>query len=50
MNLALIKGLVAGLGAAGMRPALDPGPGRCCAVIGTGTGTPAGGTRRTQAP
>lgn len=42
MNLALIKGLVAGLGADGMRPALDPGPGRCCAVIGTGT--PAGET------
>ena len=50
MNLALIEGLVAGLGAGGMRPALDPGPGRCCAVIGTGTGTPAGETRRTQAP
>ena len=50
MNLALIEGLVAGLGAGGMRPALDPGPGRCCVVIGTGTGTPAGETRRTQAP
>lgn len=43
MNLALIKGLVAGLGAGGMSPALDPGPGRCCAVIGT----PAGGAGRT---
>lgn len=50
MNLALIQGLVAGLGAGGMRPALDSGPGRCCAVIGIGTGTPAGETRRTQAP
>lgn len=48
MNLALMKGLVAGLGADWMRPALDPGPGRCCAVIGTGM--PAGETRRTQAP
>ena len=36
MNLALIEGLVTGLGASGMRPALDPGPGRCCVVIGAG--------------
>jgi len=35
MNLALIEGVVAGLGASGMRPALDPGPGRCCVVITT---------------
>jgi hypothetical protein len=35
MNLALIDGVVAGLGATGMRPALDPGPGRCCVVITT---------------
>ena len=35
MNLALIEGVVAGLGATGMRPALDPGPGRCCVVITT---------------
>jgi predicted ArsR family transcriptional regulator len=37
MNLALIDGVVAGLGATGMRPALDPGPGRCCVVITTDT-------------
>jgi predicted ArsR family transcriptional regulator len=48
MNLELIKGLVADLGADGMRAALDPGPGRCCAVIGTGAS--AGETWRTQAP
>ena len=35
MNLALIEGLVAGLGASG-RPALDPRPGRCCVVISAG--------------
>jgi hypothetical protein len=33
MNLALIGGLVDGLGAAGMRAVLDPAPGRCCVVI-----------------
>jgi len=33
MNLALVEGLVAGLGAGGWRPALDPGPGRCCVAI-----------------
>lgn len=48
MNLALIEGLVAGLGASG-RPALDPRPGRCCVVsTGTGTGPPNGETRRTE--
>ncbi|HEY2575160.1 MAG TPA: helix-turn-helix domain-containing protein [Streptosporangiaceae bacterium] len=36
MNLALIDGLVTGLGASGMRPALDPRPGQCCVVIGAG--------------
>lgn len=36
MNLALIEGLVAGLGASEMRPALDPRPGQCCVVIGAG--------------
>ena len=46
MNLALIEGLVAGLGIGGMYPALDPRPGRCCVVIGTGP--PAGETRRTE--
>ncbi len=33
MNLALIDGLIDGLGAAGMHPALDPQPGRCCVVV-----------------
>lgn len=47
MNLSLIEGLVAGLGASG-RPALDPRPGRCCVVIGAGTGPPTGETRRTE--
>lgn len=37
MNLALIQGLVAGLGTSGLHPALDPHPGCCCVVIGTGT-------------
>jgi predicted ArsR family transcriptional regulator len=36
MNLALIEGLAAGLGAGGLRPALDPGPERCCVVISQG--------------
>ncbi len=35
MNLALINGLVDGLGLAGLEPALDPQPGRCCVVIRT---------------
>jgi predicted ArsR family transcriptional regulator len=48
MNLALIEGLVAGLGSAGTAAALDPGPGRCCVVIGTGE--PAGEARRTGTP
>ena len=48
MNLALIGGLVAGLGAAGMVPALDPGPGRCCVVIGAGQ--LAGETSKTGTP
>ncbi|HET7015187.1 MAG TPA: transcriptional regulator [Streptosporangiaceae bacterium] len=33
MNLALIDGLIDGLGAAGLRPSLDPQPGRCCVVV-----------------
>ncbi len=33
MNLALIEGLTAGLDASGLRPELNPGPGRCCVVI-----------------
>jgi predicted ArsR family transcriptional regulator len=37
MNLALIEGLVAGLGATGLQPALDPQPGWCCVVLSTDT-------------
>ncbi len=48
MNLALIEGLATGLGAREMAPALDPGQGRCCVVIGTGR--PAGEARRTDGP
>ena len=33
MNLALIEGLVSGLGASGLHPALDPQPEYCCVVI-----------------
>ena len=33
MNLALIQGLVAGLGAGGLSPCLAPGPGHCCVTI-----------------
>jgi predicted ArsR family transcriptional regulator len=33
MNLALIDGLVEGLGATRLRAVLDPQPGRCCVVI-----------------
>jgi len=35
MNLALIDGLVSGLGAPAMHAALDPGKGRCCVTITT---------------
>jgi predicted ArsR family transcriptional regulator len=45
MNLALIEGLVDGLGAGGMRPGLSPGAGGCCVVIAPGR--PAGETSRT---
>jgi predicted ArsR family transcriptional regulator len=34
MNLALMQGLISGLGDVGMRPHLDPQQGRCCVVIG----------------
>jgi len=34
MNLGLIQGIVAGLGADGLRPVLDPRPGQCCVAIG----------------
>lgn len=37
MNLALIQGLVAGLGTDGLTPALDPGPGHCCVAIPAAT-------------
>jgi predicted ArsR family transcriptional regulator len=33
MNLALLEGLVEGLGADGARPSMDPGAGRCCVAI-----------------
>jgi predicted ArsR family transcriptional regulator len=33
MNLALVEGLVEGLGADGWHPALDPRPGQCCVAI-----------------
>ena len=36
MNLALVEGLVAGLGDEGWRPVLDPRPGQCCVAIGGG--------------
>jgi predicted ArsR family transcriptional regulator len=34
MNLALVEGMFAGLGADGWHPALDPRPGYCCVAIG----------------
>ena len=34
MNLGLIEGISAGLGADGLRPVLDPQPGHCCVAIG----------------
>jgi predicted ArsR family transcriptional regulator len=34
MNLGLIEGILAGLGAEGLRPVLDPQPGHCCVAIG----------------
>jgi predicted ArsR family transcriptional regulator len=33
MNLGLIEGILAGLGAEGLRPVLDPQPGHCCVAI-----------------
>lgn len=35
MNLALIDGLIDGLGASAIHAHLDPGPGRCCVAITT---------------
>jgi len=37
MNLALIEGLVTGLGAASLNPVHDPGPGHCCVAIPAAT-------------
>ena len=37
MNLALIQGLVAGLGADGLKPVHDPQPQHCCVAIPTAT-------------
>ena len=34
MNLALVEGLVDGLGTGGWHPVLDPQPGHCCVAIG----------------
>jgi predicted ArsR family transcriptional regulator len=34
MNLGLVQGILAGLGADGLRPVLDPRPGHCCVAIG----------------
>jgi predicted ArsR family transcriptional regulator len=36
MNLGLIEGIVAGLGADCLRPVLDPRPGHCCVAIDAG--------------
>ena len=33
MNLALLRGLLDGLGADGAEAALEPAPGRCCVAI-----------------
>jgi predicted ArsR family transcriptional regulator len=50
MNLALIKGLVTGLGASELHPALDPRPGCCCVAIDAGPpGPPADGQSQTGA-
>ncbi len=46
MSLALIEGLVAGLGAGGLHPVLDPQPGYCCVVLGIST--PPGDAQSTE--
>jgi hypothetical protein len=33
MNLSLLEGLLAGLGAPDAEATLEPGPGRCCVAI-----------------
>ena len=35
MNLALLEGIAAGIGAQDLQPVLDPAPGRCCVAIRT---------------
>jgi predicted ArsR family transcriptional regulator len=35
MNLALLEGVAAGIGAGGIEPVLEPDPGRCCVVVRT---------------
>jgi len=40
MNLALLEGVTAGIGAQDMQPVLDPAPGRCCVAIRTGRQSP----------
>ena len=42
MNLALIQGLTAGLGAGGLHPVLDPEPEHCCVAIPAATPDPNG--------
>lgn len=48
MNLALIEGLVTGLGVRGLHPALDPQPGYCCVVIGADTSPATRGERNSH--
>jgi len=40
MNLALLEGIAAGIGAHDLQPVLDPAPGRCCVAIRTGQSSP----------
>ena len=40
MNLALLEGIAAGIGAQDLRPVLDPAPGRCCVAISTAQRSP----------
>ena len=41
MNLALIEGIIAGIGASEqLRPELDPAPGRCCVLVRAAAGQP----------
>jgi predicted ArsR family transcriptional regulator len=47
MNLALIRGLVAGLGADHLNPVLDPEPGHCCVTIPQATRDTSAATART---